>query len=110
VDLIHIGAYVRRWLRWAKGGLRELRKGLCMRAVRLVVRSLVRLVLLGGNLPSLMPAVAGPPVGNEADGSEHRYDGCGGLGDRGGGADLDRQGLIRASGTPCVGIGARHQS
>ena len=110
VDLIHIGAYVRRWLRWARSGLRELGEGLCLRAEGNVVRSLVRLGMLDGIQPSLMPAVVEPTAGNEGDGSDHRYDGGGGLGDRGGGADLDRQGVSRASGTPSVSICARPQS
>ncbi len=41
-------------------------------AVGRVVRSLVRLGLLGGNLPSLLPAVDDPSVGYEGDGSDHR--------------------------------------
>jgi RNA-directed DNA polymerase len=72
VDLIHIGAYVRRWLRWARSGLRELGEGLCLRAEGNVVRSLVRLGLLGGNLPSLMSVVVEPTTGNDGDGSDHR--------------------------------------
>jgi len=97
VDLIHIGAYVRCWLRWARSGLRELGEGLCLRAEGNVVRSLVRLGLLGATLPSLMPSMVEPTACNEGDGSDHRYDGGGGLGDRGGGTNLDRQGLIRAA-------------
>jgi hypothetical protein len=43
--------------------------------LELVVRDLVRLGLLGGCLPPLLPAVAGPTAGEEGDGTEHRYDG-----------------------------------
>jgi hypothetical protein len=59
VDVLHIGIYVRRWLRWTRSALRALGAGLSERAFDLVVRSLVRLVLLGGCLPPLFPAVAG---------------------------------------------------
>lgn len=46
----------------------------------------------------LMPAVAGPTVGNQRDGIEHREDGAGGLGDSGGGADLHLEGVrVRTS-------------
>ena len=62
--------------------------------------------LLGGNLPSLMPAVAGPTVGNERNGSGQRYDGGGRLGDSGG-ADNDRHALISSQ---CVSISARRHS
>ena len=71
VDLIHIGTYVRRWLRWARSGLRALGAGLSERALVLVVRSLVRLGWLGGGLPRLLAPVAGPTVGEEeGDGTE----------------------------------------
>ena len=72
VDLLHIGTYVRRWLRWARSGLRALGEGLSERALELVVRALNRLGWLGGGLPPLLPAVAGPTVGEEGDGPEHR--------------------------------------
>ena len=75
VDLLHIGAYVRRWLRWARSGLKTLGAGLSERALELVVRDLVRLGLLGGSLPPTLPAMAGPTVGDEGDGTEHRYKG-----------------------------------
>jgi hypothetical protein len=67
VDLIHIGSYLRRWLRWTRSGLRALGEGLSERALVLVVRSLVRLGSLGGCLPPLLTAVAGPTVGEEGD-------------------------------------------
>ena len=41
----------------------------------LVIRSLVRLGSLGGCLPPLLAAVAGPAVGEEGDGTERRDDG-----------------------------------
>jgi hypothetical protein len=73
VDLIRIGTYVRRWLRWARSGLRALGAGLSERALVLVVRSLVRMGLLVAFQPMLHPAVAGPPVGDEGDdGSDRR--------------------------------------
>ena len=49
--------------------------GLSERALVLVVRSLVRMGGLGGCLPPLCPAVAGPTVGDEGDGTERRYNG-----------------------------------
>ena len=75
VDLIHIRTYLRRWLRWARSGLRAPGEGLSERALELVVRSLSRLDLLRCPLLPLLPAVAGPAVGNEGDGTEHRCDG-----------------------------------
>jgi hypothetical protein len=71
VDLVHIGTYVRLWLRWARSRLRASGAGPSERASEFVVRSLRRLGYLGGSLPSLMPAVAGPTVGNEGNGG-HR--------------------------------------
>jgi RNA-directed DNA polymerase len=68
VDMIHIGTYVRRWLRWARSGLRALGAGLSERALVLVVRSLARMGLLVGFRQMLHSAVAGPPVGE--DGSD----------------------------------------
>jgi RNA-directed DNA polymerase len=75
VDQIHIGTYVRRWLRWARSGLRAMGEELSERALVLVVRSLVRMGLLGGCLPPLCPALAGPTVGDEGDGTERRSNG-----------------------------------
>jgi hypothetical protein len=43
VNPLHIGAYVRRWLRWARSGLRALGARLSERALVLVLRSLGRL-------------------------------------------------------------------
>ena len=53
VDLIHIGNYVRRWLRWARSGLRTLADGLSERALLVVVRTLGRLDLPGCSLSHL---------------------------------------------------------
>ena len=75
VDLIHAGTYVRRWPQCARSGLRALGTGVAERALVLVVRSLVRLGWLGGCLPPLITAVAGPTVGEEGDGSDRRYEG-----------------------------------
>jgi hypothetical protein len=75
VDLIHIGTYVRRWLRWARSGIGAPGAGLSERALVLLVRSLGRLGWLGCGLPALIPAVAGPTIGHEGAGSERRYHG-----------------------------------
>jgi len=60
VDLIHIGAYVRRWLRWARSGLRALGEELPERALELVARSSGRLGFSPGGSDSIVPASAGP--------------------------------------------------
>lgn len=70
VELIHIGSYVRRWLRWARSGLRALAEGLAERAFVLVVRALLRRGWLGVALSPMWPAVAGPAVDAEGYGSE----------------------------------------
>jgi hypothetical protein len=71
VDLLHFGAYVRRWLRWSRSGLRAMGAGVSERALELVLRALSRLGWLGGCLPPLCPAAAGPTVGEEGgDGSD----------------------------------------
>ena len=57
VDLIHIGAYVRRWQRWARSGLRVLGEELSQRALELVCRSLGRVGQPHWLLPPLIPAV-----------------------------------------------------
>ena len=85
-DLLHIGTYVGRWLRWTRSGLRDLGAGLSERAWLLVLRSLGRLGMLGGCLPPLLPAVAGPTVSEEGDGTDRRDDGGGGLRDHGRGS------------------------
>ena len=73
VDLVRTGAYVRRWQRWARGGLRALGEELSERALGLVCRSLGRVGRPHWPLPPLIPAVAGPTVGKaSADrGSRH---------------------------------------
>jgi hypothetical protein len=43
--------------------------------LELVVRALARLGWLGVCLTTLLPAVAGPTVGDEGDGTERRYEG-----------------------------------
>src|SRR5262249_38273023 len=68
VELLHIRAYVRRWLRWARGGLRALGAGLSERAWELVVRSLVRLGWLGGG-----PPPPDSPVDDHPDGPHPRH-------------------------------------
>jgi hypothetical protein len=60
VDVLRIGTYVRRWLRWERSGLRGMGAGLSERALELGVRSLGRLGLLCGFLLPLLPATAGP--------------------------------------------------
>src|SRR6516165_6734015 len=40
VDLLHIGTYLRRWLRWARSGLRAIGAGLADRAWEFVHLSL----------------------------------------------------------------------
>ncbi len=59
VDLIHIEAYVRRWQRWARSGLRAMGVGLSERALELV-----RLApgLLG--LPAAVPAALRTSLAN----------------------------------------------
>jgi len=73
VHLIRIGAYVRRWQRWARSGLRALREKLSERALELVGQSLGRVGLPRGPLPLLIPAVPGQTMGDEADGPDRRY-------------------------------------
>ncbi len=70
VDLIRIGAYVRRWQRWTGSGLRALGKELSGRAFEIVGRSLDG---VGGPwpLPLLLPA-ATPSVGEPADRPDRR--------------------------------------
>jgi hypothetical protein len=75
VDLFHIGSYLRRWLRWPRSGLRALGAAVSERALVLVVRSLGRMGVLGGCLPPMCLAFASQAVGDEGDGTEHRYDG-----------------------------------
>jgi hypothetical protein len=60
VDLSHIGAYVRRWQRWARSGLRAMGEELAERAVGLVGRSLGLVERLDWAPATRRPAVAGP--------------------------------------------------
>ncbi len=69
VDLIRIGAYVRRWQRWARSGLRALGEELSGRALEIVGRSPDR---VGGNHWPL-PSAADPSIDEPADRSDHRY-------------------------------------
>jgi hypothetical protein len=66
-DMIHIGAYVRRWLRWARSGLRALGEGLAERALGLVWLSLRRLGWPACAPPVLRPAFANQHVGEPAN-------------------------------------------
>ena len=72
VDLIHIGAYIRRWQHWAKSGLRAMGEELSERALTLVYRSLGRMGLHSCALPLLRPAFANQGVGQSARCTDHR--------------------------------------
>jgi hypothetical protein len=73
VDLLHIGTYVRRWLRWARSGLWALGAALAELALDRVVRTLrVGKGLLAGSLPPKRPAVSGPTVGDDGDAPDER--------------------------------------
>ena len=65
VDLLHIGTYIRRWLQWARSGLMTLRDGMTERAMKLVVRCLRRMGLLGDCLTTLLPAFANQNAGDD---------------------------------------------
>jgi len=73
VDLIHIGAYGRCWLRWARSGLRALGEGLSERALELVHLSLGRLGVPCIAPPSLRLAFANQAVGEAAHARDHRF-------------------------------------
>jgi hypothetical protein len=67
VDLVQIGAHVRRWLQWARSGLRDLGAGLAERALDLVRLALGRL--------GLPPASLGPAFSSLDEGdAAHRPD------------------------------------
>jgi retron-type reverse transcriptase len=66
VDLVHIGAYVRRWLRWTRSGLGALGAGLPERALERVRFSLGRLVWPSSGPSSLRSAYAEAGVGDAA--------------------------------------------
>ena len=72
MDLSHIGAYVRRWQRWARVGLRAMGEELSGRALELVGRSFGRLGLPCSALSSLRPAFANQDVGEATDSPDHR--------------------------------------
>ena len=55
--------------------MRAMEAGLSEHALELVMHSPGRLGWLGGCLPPLCPAVAGPTVGEEGDSTEHGYNG-----------------------------------
>jgi RNA-directed DNA polymerase len=71
VDLVHIGAYIRRWVQWARGGLRTLGRRLSELALELVGLSLCRLGVVCCAAASRPPALTNPAVGDAA----HRADG-----------------------------------
>jgi len=75
VDLSHIGAYVRRWQRWARSGLRALGEEMSERALEFVSRSLGRLGWCHWPLPPLCPAVAGPCEDAPADPTRRQPEG-----------------------------------
>ena len=66
VDPIHIGAYVRRWLRWARSGLRTLGVGLSERALELVRLAPGRLGLPAAVSAALRTSLANLGVGDAA--------------------------------------------
>ena len=67
VDMIHIGAYVRRWHRWARSGLRAMGDKLPERALESVCRLLDRLGRPHWSLPPLIPAFAVPAEGGYSE-------------------------------------------
>jgi hypothetical protein len=69
VDIIHIGAYVGRWQRWAGSGLGAMGAELAVRALSPLARSLGRVV---GTLPVPWPSPA-PGVAELADGEERQH-------------------------------------
>jgi len=60
VDLIHIGAYVRRWHRWAKSRLRDSGEGLAWQVLRLTLRAVVALLFRFVPLACAEPGVCVP--------------------------------------------------
>jgi hypothetical protein len=72
VDLLHIGTCIRRWLQWARSGLMTLRDVMTERAMKLVVRCLRRMGLLGDCLTTLLPAFANQNAGEDTAYPEHR--------------------------------------
>ena len=66
VDLVRIGAYVRRWLRWARTGLWENGAKLCVSAVDRLCRSLGRAVLALRGPHRRCLAAAVTPMGEDS--------------------------------------------
>ena len=80
VDLIHIGAYVRRWHRWAKSGLRDSGEKPAWEVLRPALRAVVALFLRFGPWLALSPAFACQTIGDAADDArppEHEAEGSG---------------------------------
>jgi hypothetical protein len=75
VDQILIGTYVRRWLRWARSGLRALGEGLSLIASEVVSRSLGRIGLPACGRPTLRPAFAVQTVDQDARSPDHSENG-----------------------------------
>ncbi len=73
VDLIHIGAYVRRWHRWAKSGLRDGGEGLAWQVLRPTLRGVVALFLRLVPCHTLSPASACQTIGDAADAYQSRH-------------------------------------
>ena len=74
VDMVHIGTYVRRWLRWARSGLGTLGARLSERALELVRFSPRRLGSPGCPPAVLRLSLAMVQVGEEAQRTEPRSD------------------------------------
>jgi len=71
-DMIHIGAYVRRWQRWARSGLRDSGEGLAWHVLRLTLRAVVALLLRFVPWLALSPAFACQTIGDAADACQPR--------------------------------------
>ena len=72
VDLIHIGAYVRCWQRWARSGLREMGRSVSERASDCVSHALGRGVVPHWPLPPLLPTAVVPTEGDACADSTRR--------------------------------------
>ena len=72
VDLSHIGAYVRRWQRWASSGLRDTGVGPAWQAKRLAPRALGALFLLFVPCLALCPSFACQSICETADACQPR--------------------------------------
>jgi len=73
VDPIHIGAYVRRWHRWAKSGLPDSGEGLAWQVLRLTLRAVVALLLRFVTWLALSLSFACQTIGDAADACHSRY-------------------------------------